>query len=189
MYNMSLWAVFIIGLSLSMDAFSAAVCKGLALCKVKLSQALTVGLYFGFFQALMPLIGYFLASTIAGKIAGYSHYVAFVLLALIGANMIRESIKGDEETCTMSLSFKEMVPIAIATSIDALATGVTFATEGAEIFSSIAIVGVTTFVLSAVGTALGAFVGSRFRKAATIAGGSVLILMGVKILLKGLGVI
>lgn len=186
---MQLWEIFLIGVSLSMDAFAVAVCKGLTLCRVKLSQAITVGLYFGIFQALMPLIGYFLASTVASKIADYSFYIAFALLLLIGANMIREAIKGDDDTCTVSLSFREMVPLALATSIDALAVGVSFALVEVEIFSSVGIIGVTTFVLSALGTALGAFVGSKFRKAATIIGGSVLILMGVKILLEGLGVI
>lgn len=186
---MQLWEIFLIGVSLSMDAFAVAVCKGLTLCRVKLSHAVIVGLYFGIFQALMPLIGYCLASTVASKIADYSFYIAFALLLLIGANMIREAIKGDDDTCTVSLSFREMVPLALATSIDALAVGVSFALVEVEIFSSVGLIGVTTFVLSAVGVALGAFVGSKFRKTATIIGGSVLILMGVKILLEGLGVI
>lgn len=186
---MQLWEIFLIGVSLSMDAFSVAVCKGLTLCRVKLSQAVTVGLYFGIFQAIMPLIGYFLASTVAGKISGYSHYIAFVLLIIIGANMIREAIKEDEDTCTVSLSFKEMVPLSVATSIDALAAGVTFALKGVEIFSSVAIVGITTFTLSGIGVTLGAFVGSKFRKIASIIGGGVLILLGVKILLEGLNII
>ncbi len=186
---MQLWEIFLIGVSLSMDAFAVAVCKGLSLCKVKLSQAVTVGLYFGIFQALMPLIGYFLASTVASKIADYSFYIAFALLLLIGANMIREAIKGEDDTCTVSLSFKEMVPLALATSIDALAVGVSFALIEVEIFSSVGLIGITTFVLSGIGTALGAFVGSKFRKIATIIGGSVLIGMGIKILLEGLKVI
>ena len=148
---MQLWEIFLIGVSLSMDAFAVAVCKGLTLCKVKISQAITVGLYFGIFQALMPLIGYFLASTVASKIADYSFYIAFALLLLIGANMIKEAIKGDDDTCTVSLSFREMVPLALATSIDALAVGVSFALVDVEIFSSVGLIGVTTFVLSAIG--------------------------------------
>ena len=172
-----------------MDACAVAVCKGLTLCKVKFSQAVIVGLYFGIFQALMPLIGYFLASTVASKIADYSFYIAFALLLLIGTNMIKEAIKGDDDACTVSLSFKEMVPFALATSIDALAVGVSFALVEVEIFSSVGIIGVTTFILSAIGTALGAFIGAKFRKIATIVGGSVLILMGTKILLEGLKVI
>ncbi len=187
---MQLWEIFLIGVSLSMDAFAVAVCKGLSLCKVRLSHAVTVGLYFGIFQAAMPLIGYFLASTVASKIADYSFYIAFGLLLLIGANMIREALFGDdEEACSISLSFKEMAPLAVATSIDALAVGVSFALVDVEIFSSVAMIGVTTFVLSGIGVALGAFVGAKFRKAATVTGGSVLILMGVKILLEGLNVI
>lgn len=186
---MSVWDVFITGIALSMDAFAVAVCKGLSLCKVKPSQAVTVGLYFGIFQAAMPLIGYFLASTVASKIADYSFYIAFALLLLIGANMIKEAVKGDDDTCSVSLSFMEMVPLALATSIDALAVGVSFALVEVEIFSSVGIIGVTTFVLSAVGTALGAFIGARFRKIATIVGGSVLVGMGIKILLEGLKII
>lgn len=186
---MSVWDVFITGIALSMDAFAVAVCKGLSLCKVKTSQAVTVGLYFGIFQAAMPLIGYFLASKVASKIEDYSFYIAFALLLLIGANMIKEAVKGDDDTCSVSLSFMEMVPLALATSIDALAVGVSFALVEVEIFSSVGIIGVTTFVLSAVGTALGAFIGARFRKIATIVGGSVLVGMGVKILLEGLKII
>ena len=145
---MQLWEIFLIGISLSMDAFAVAVCKGLSLCKVKLSHVVIVGLYFGVFQAAMPLIGYGLASTVASKIADYSFYIAFALLLLIGANMIKEALGGDDDTCSISLSVKEMVPLALATSIDALAVGVSFALVDVEIFSSVTVIGLTTFVLS-----------------------------------------
>ena len=191
---MKLWELFLIAVSLSADAFAVATCKGLCLRKVKPSHMITVGLYFGIAQALMPLIGYLLASTVASKIADYSFYIAFALLLLIGANMIREAVfEKDEcnccETGSDSLSFKEMFPMAIATSIDALAVGVTFALEGVKILSSVTLIGVTTFVLSSIGVGIGSFIGGKFRKISSIIGGSVLILMGAKILLEGLNVI
>ena len=191
---MKLWELFLIAVSLSADAFAVATCKGLCLSKVKPSHMITVGLYFGIAQALMPLIGYLLASTVASKIADYSFYIAFALLLLIGGNMIREAVfEKDEcdccETGSASLSFKEMFPMAIATSIDALAVGVTFALEGVKIISSVTLIGVTTFVLSSIGVGIGSFIGGKFRKASSIIGGSVLILLGVKILLEGLNVI
>ncbi len=188
---MELWELLAIALSLSADAFAVAVCKGLSLGKVKFSNALTVGLYFGIAQGAMPLIGYFLASTVASRLADYSFYIAFVLLALIGGNMIKETLK-EGDACPVterSLSFKAMMPMAIATSIDALAVGVSFALVDVEIFSSASIIAATTLITSALGVALGAFVGGKFRKAASIVGGTVLILMGLKILLEGLNVI
>lgn len=186
---MELWELFLIAVSLSMDAFAVAVCKGLSLCRVKVHHAVTVGLYFGIFQAVMPLIGYFLASTVAAEIADYSFYIAFVLLCLIGVNMIREALHGDDDTCDVSLTPKTMLPLAVATSIDAMAVGVSFAFLEVEIFSSVSLIGVTTFILSALGVALGSAVGKRFRTTATIIGGAVLTLMGIKILLEGLHVL
>lgn len=184
---MQLWELFLIAVSLSMDAFAVSVCKGLSLKTIKLRHCLAVGLYFGVFQALMPLLGYLLASTVAAKITDYAPYIAFVLLLLIGLNMIREAVKGDEEDCDCcSLSPKAMLPLAVATSIDALAVGISFALLDTPIVSSVLLIGVTTFVISAVGVGLGSFIGSRFRKVASIVGGAVLVLMGVKILLEGL---
>lgn len=186
---MSLWEVFVIGISLSADAFAVSVCKGLSLKKIKLSHAVIAGLYFGIFQAVMPLIGYFLASTVASKIADYSFYIAFILLLLIGSNMIREAIKEEDECLDCSMCPKAMLPLAVATSIDALAVGVSFALVDVEIFSAVSLIGITTFVLSGIGVSLGSFIGSKFRKIASIIGGSVLIIMGTKILLEGLKVI
>jgi len=186
---MPFWELLLIAVSLSMDAFAVAVCKGLTLCKVKLRHGLIVGLYFGVAQAVMPLIGYLLASTVASKIADYSFYIAFVLLLLIGANMIREAIKeGDECPCTdAALSFRAMIPMAVATSIDAMAVGVTFALEGdVKILPAVGVIGLVTLLLCAVGVRFGSFVGSKFRKTASIVGGAVLILLGIKILLEGL---
>ena len=191
---MSFFSLLLIAISLSADAFAVATCKGLCLGRVKIRHAVIVGLYFGVFQALMPLIGYLLASTVASKIADYSFYIAFGLLLLIGANMIREAIFGDDdcECCEVSanaLHPKQMLPLAVATSIDALAVGVTFALEGVKIVPSVTTIGITTFILSAIGVAVGSFIGSKFRKVASIVGGSILVLMGVKILLEGLGVL
>jgi len=189
---MPLWEILTYAVTLSMDAFAVSVCKGLSLCKVKLRHGLIVGLYFGVAQALMPLIGYLLASTVAGKIADYSFYIAFALLLLIGANMIREAIKeGDECPCTdAALSFRAMIPMAVATSIDAMAVGVTFALEGdVKILPAVGIIGLVTLLLCAVGVRFGSFVGSRFRKTASIVGGSVLIFLGIKILLEGLEIL
>ena len=189
---MPIWELLLIALSLSMDAFAVAVCKGLTLCRVKLRHGLIVGLYFGIAQALMPLIGYLLASTVASKIADYSFYIAFALLLLIGGNMIREAVKeGDECPCTdAALSFRTMFPMAIATSIDAMAVGVTFALEGdVEILPAVGVIGLVTLLLCAVGVRFGSFVGSKFRQIASIVGGSVLILLGTKILLEGLDIL
>ena len=166
---MQIWELFLIAVSLSADAFAIATCKGLCLKKITPLHMIVVGLYFGVAQAVMPIIGYFLASTVAAKIADYSFYIAFALLLLIGANMIREAVFEDDEcteckTDVNPISPKEMIPMAIATSIDALAVGVTFALEDVEIFSSAALIGMTTFVLTAIGVGIGSFIGGKFRK-------------------------
>lgn len=186
---MQFWELLLIAISLSMDAFAIAVCKGLTLKRIKLRHCVTIGLYFGIAQAVMPLIGYLLASTVASRIADYSFYIAFILLLVIGGNMIRETIKGEEECTDCALTFKALFPMAIATSIDALAVGVSFALLGVKIVPAVSLIGITTFLLSAIGVRIGSFVGGKFQKVASIAGGAVLIGMGVKILLEGLGVL
>jgi putative Mn2+ efflux pump MntP len=186
---MQFWELLLIAISLSMDAFAIAVCKGLTLKRIKLRHCVTVGLYFGIAQAVMPLIGYLLASTVASRIADYSFYIAFILLLVIGGNMIRETIKGEEECTDCALTFKALFPMAIATSIDALAVGVSFALLDVKIVPAVSLIGITTFLLSAIGVRIGSFVGGKFQKVASIAGGAVLIGMGVKILLEGLGVL
>ena len=179
-----------IGLGLSMDAFAVAVCKGLASPKVKSRHMIVVGLWFGFFQALMPLIGYFVGASFKEYIEAYDHWIALVLLAAIGLNMIREAIWGDEEEVDCSLCVKAMLPMAIATSIDALIAGVTFAMNlEINIFIAVALVGVITFLLSAIGVKVGNLFGARYKSRAELFGGIILVLMGVKILLEHLGVI
>lgn len=186
---MSLADLFIIAVGLSMDAFAVSICKGLSVRKMQLRHALICGVWFGAFQALMPLLGYWLGSGFAGLIGSFGHWVAFVLLALIGANMVRESFGGEEEEVTPDFSPKAMLPLAVATSIDALAVGVSFAAIGTDIVAAVCFIGIITFLLSAAGVKIGNLFGTRYKAAAERAGGVVLILMGLKILLEGLGIL
>lgn len=185
---MSLWELFIIAVGLSMDAFAVSVCKGLSVREVKGKHALTVGLYFGGFQALMPLVGYLLGVNFQSLITDIDHWIAFVLLALIGGNMIRES-RQEEGKVNCSFNFKAMLPLAIATSIDALAIGVTFAFLRVDIVPAVSFIGITTFALAIVGIKVGHAFGCKFRAKAEVFGGVVLILMGMKILLEHLGIL
>lgn len=184
---MGLWELLVIAIGLSMDAFAVSVCKGLSVEKVKLRHGLTVGVYFGGFQALMPLIGYFLGVQFQGLICSIDHWIAFLLLGLIGANMVREAL-GEEEHVDASFSVKAMIPLAVATSIDALAVGVTFAFLQVHMVPAVSFIGVVTFLLSAVGLWVGNIFGARYKAKAEIFGGIVLIAMGIKILLEHLGV-
>ena len=186
--DVSLIELFIIAVGLSMDAFAVSVCKGLSVRKAELKNALCVGIYFGGFQALMPLIGYLLGTQFQTLITSVDHWIAFVLLVLIGGNMVRESFE-EEEKLDASFTPKAMLPLAVATSIDALAMGVTFAFLQVNIAFAVLFIGVTTFVLSAVGLKIGNIFGARFKTLAERFGGAVLILMGVKILLEHLGVL
>ena len=185
---MSLIELFILALGLSMDAFAVSVCKGLSVKQLRLRHALITGLYFGGFQALMPLIGYFLGTQFQSLITDIDHWIAFVLLVLIGSNMIRES-RGESEKLDASFGFKVMLPLAIATSIDALAVGVTFAFLQVQIVAAVSLIGITTFILSAVGVKIGNVFGAKYKSRAELLGGVVLILMGLKILLEHLGVL
>lgn len=186
---MGFWELFLIAVGLSMDAFAVAICKGLSVRKLKFSHMLITGAYFGVFQAVMPLIGYYLGQTFESYITSFDHWIAFVLLSLIGANMIRESFSKEEEEQNASFSFKTMLPLAVATSIDALAVGVTFGLmQGVNIFSAVGLIGVTTLVLSFVGVKIGNVFGSKYKSKAELVGGIILILMGIKILLEHLGV-
>lgn len=183
---MKIWELFLIAVSLSMDAFAISVCKGLSVRRVRLSHGVLAGLYFGGFQALMPLIGYFIGGRFSALIAQFDHWVVFGLLTLIGANMIRESF-GDDEKTDPSFSPLVMLPLALATSIDALAVGVSFAfLPGVAIFSAVALIGATTFVLSFAGVKVGGVFGAKYRSKAELVGGIVLILMGIKILVEQL---
>lgn len=186
---MSLMELFLIAVGLSMDAFAVSICKGLSVKKAQIKHALCVGLYFGGFQALMPLIGYLLGTSFAAQIEQIDHWVAFILLALIGGNMIRESFGEEDEELNDSFSVKTMIPLAVATSIDALATGVAFAALEVNIVPAVLFIGVTTFVLSAAGLKVGNVFGAKYKSKAELFGGVVLVLMGLKILLEHLGIL
>lgn len=190
---MSISELLLIAVGLSMDAFAVSICKGLATKKVGVKHMLIVGLWFGGFQALMPLIGYLLGTAFEQYITSFDHWIAFALLTLIGANMLREAFsKDEEESAGASLSFGTMLVLALATSIDALAVGITltFLVEsiGYLIFAVLSI-GIITFILSAIGVRVGNLFGVKYKKGAVISGGAILILLGVKILLEHLGVI
>ena len=188
---MSLWELFIIAVGLSMDACAVSICKGLSVKKVTLGHAAICGGYFGAFQALMPVIGFVLGVQFRDLITGIDHWIALILLGLIGANMIREALSKDEEEVDCSFCFRAMLPLAVATSIDALAVGVTFAVMdiGSKILFAVVFIGVVTFVLSAIGVKIGNLFGMKFKSKAELFGGVVLILMGLKIFLEDLGII
>lgn len=182
--------LLLLGVGLSMDAFAVSVCKGLAMKKATLKAELTCGVWFGGFQALMPLIGFYLGTLFAEAIQAFDHWVAFGLLALIGGNMLKEAFGEEEECPCADLSVRTMFLMAVATSIDALAVGISLAMVGdVNIWAAVSLIGVTTFALSAVGVAVGNVFGSRYEKKAEMAGGIILILLGVKILLEHLGVL
>ncbi len=186
---MSILELFILAVGLSMDAMAVAICKGLSVRKLKPAHAVITGLYFGGFQAGMPLIGYLLGTQFEKYVVSVDHWIAFVLLSLIGANMIKESFGAAEEV-NASFSPKAMLPMAVATSIDALAVGVTFAfLPDTNIGAAVAFIGVITLALSALGVWIGHIFGARFKCKAERLGGIVLILMGLKILLEHLGVL
>ena len=190
---MTLTELFIIAVGLSMDAFAVSVCKGLSVRKATVRQALIVGAYFGGFQALMPAIGYVLGSQFSDLIVAIDHWIAFVLLGLIGGNMIREALSREEACCCAehdeSFAFKTMLPLAVASSIDALAMGVTFAFLQVNIIAAVMFIGVITFTLSAIGLKVGKVFGAKFKNKAELLGGVVLVLMGTKILLEHLGIL
>ena len=185
---MGLGELFLLAVGLSMDAFAVSVCKGLALGRVSLRQMLLVGAWFGGFQALMPALGYFLGAQFQEYIVNIDHWIAFVLLSFIGINMIREAL-GDEEETDGNLGFKAMLMMAIATSIDALAVGITFAFLKVQIFFAVLFIGLTTFIISTCGVKIGNIFGLKYKSKAEFLGGAILIALGVKILLEHLGII
>lgn len=180
--------LLLIAVGLSMDAFAVSVCKGLSVHRLEKKQMLIVGLYFGGFQALMPVLGYIVGSRFENLIVSIDHWIAFALLGIIGLNMIKEAFDEDEEL-NDDFGVKTMSMLAVATSIDALAVGVTFAFLQVNIVSAAALIGLTTFGLSALGVCIGHKFGAKYKKNAELAGGVILILMGTKILLEHLGVI
>jgi len=184
---MELWELFMIAVGLAMDAFAVSICKGLSVPQSKYRHCLIAGLYFGGFQGFMPLAGYLLGTGFSDMIERIDHWIAFFLLGFIGLNMIKESRSCCEEDLDASFTFHAMLPLAIATSIDALAVGVTFAFLKVKIIPAVTFIGIITFILSAFGVKLGNAVGCKYKSKAELAGGIVLIVMGCKILLEHLG--
>jgi putative Mn2+ efflux pump MntP len=186
---MNITELILLAIGLAMDAFAVAICKGLASPKITVKNALTVGLWFGGFQALMPFIGYLVGMRFAAYITAIDHWIAFILLVLIGGNMIREALKGDAEDVNPSLGISTMLVLALATSIDALAVGITFAfLPDTNIVFAIAIIGVITCLISICGMKIGNIFGTKYKAKAEFAGGAILVLLGIKILLEHLGV-
>lgn len=187
---MILLDIFIIAFALSMDAFAVSICKGVCVKKIKLKHSIITGLYFGAFQAFMPLIGYYTGSLFENFIKSIDHWISFILLILIGINFIKESKEPfNKSECDVSFSFKSMIPFAIATSIDALAVGITLIFADVNIFISILIIGVTTFILSAIGVKIGNNFGIKYKSKSEFLGGIVLIIIGFKILFEHLELI
>ena len=187
---MGIGELLLLAVGLSMDAFAVSICKGLSVKKAGLKQMATCGIWFGGFQALMPLIGFFLGALFYDAISSFDHWVAFGLLALIGINMLREALSKGEEEANDDMSIKTMFVMAVATSIDALAVGISLAMAGnVNIWAAIACIGVITFLMSGLGVKIGNVFGAKFEKKAEAAGGVILILLGLKILLEHLGVL
>ena len=190
---MGIGELFLLAVGLSMDAFAVSVCKGLAMPRATFKGQMTCGVWFGGFQALMPTIGFFLGAMFADAIVAFDHWIAFGLLAIIGANMLKEALENDCDCCEghdADMSVKTMFVMAVATSIDALAVGISLAMAGnVNIWMAAVLIGITTCVLSAMGVKIGNVFGSRFEKKAQIAGGCILILLGLKILLEHLGIL
>ncbi|MBQ8835179.1 MAG: manganese efflux pump [Oscillospiraceae bacterium] len=192
---MGLSELLLLALGVSMDAFAVSICKGLAMKKATLKAGLTCGVWFGGFQALMPLIGFFLGTLFAEAIQAVDHWVAFILLGIIGVNMLKEALEKEEEGCgceeqNADLSVKTMFVMAVATSIDALAVGISLAMAGnVNIVMAVLLIGAFTCVMSTIGVKVGNVFGSRFEKKAQLAGGVILILLGLKILLEHLGIL
>ncbi len=186
--KMDIFELFVLAVGLSMDAFAVSICKGLSLGEISKKHMCLAGVWFGGFQALMPIIGYLLGSIFADKITKYDHWIAFVLLGFIGGNMVRESL-GGEENVDSSMDVRSMFLLAVATSIDALAVGVTFAFLAVPVIPAVSFIGVVTFLFSAAGIKIGSVFGTKYHAKAEFCGGIVLILIGLKILLEGLGIL
>lgn len=183
---MTLFEIILVGVGLSMDAFAVSICKGLSMKKLKWKNAVIVGAYFGLFQAIMPLSGYLLGTTFSDLVISIDHWIAFILLTTIGGKMLKEAYSNNEEDENDKLDFKTMVILAVATSIDALAIGITFAFFEINIIKAISIIGFLTFTISAIGVIIGNKFGHKFQEKAEIVGGAILILIGLKILVEHL---
>lgn len=178
--------LLLLSIGLAMDAFAVSICKGISMKKMNWKKAVIIGIYFGGFQALMPVIGYFLGTAFESIITNIDHWVAFILLGIIGGNMIKESFGNESENCNDDVGFKTMLILAIATSIDALAVGITFAFLKVNLVAAISMIGVITFALSVVGTKIGNRFGDKYESKAELVGGIILVLLGIKILLEHL---
>ena len=186
---MGIIELIVLSIGLAMDAFAVAICKGLSMTKMKWKNACIIGMYFGGFQALMPLIGYLLGISFQNQIVNIDHWIAFILLGAIGINMIKEAVSKDCEKQNDSIKFKDMLILAVATSIDALAVGITFAFLKVNIWLAISLIGIITFIISILGVKIGNIFGDKYEKKAEFAGGLILILLGVKILLEHLDIL
>ncbi|MGM9578942.1 MAG: manganese efflux pump MntP family protein [Evtepia sp.] len=185
---MGFWELLLLAVGLSMDAFAVSICKGLAMDRVTLKKACIPGLWFGGFQGGMPLLGWLLGSRFTSYITSVDHWIAFILLGILGFNMLREAKNGEAEEADASLGFRVMLAMAVATSIDALAVGITFAFLEVNILPAVSFIALVTFLFSAAGVKIGSLFGTRFKAKAEALGGIILILLGVKILLEHLGV-
>ena len=184
---MSIIEIALIGVGLAMDAFAVSICKGLAMRRMNYKKAIIITAFFGVFQALMPALGYVLGTTFANKIAAIDHWIAFILLALIGANMIKEALSSDDDECQDdSLRLGDLIMLSIATSIDALAVGITFAFFNVSLLLSVSMIGIITFIICVIGVKVGNVFGEKYKSKAELAGGLILIVMGAKILIDHL---
>ena len=182
--SMRILEIILIGIGLAMDAFAVSVCKGLSMKKLKWENVFLIATYFGSFQAFMPLIGYFLGTTFQNLVTAISHWIAFAVLAFIGGNMIKESFQGQKNLENDSIHMRNMILLAVATSLDALAVGITFAFFKINVFLAIVIIGIITFLLSVVGVLIGRLFGDKLQNKAEMLGGIILIMIGIKILLE-----
>ena len=183
---MGLIELCILSIGLAMDAFAVSVCKGLSMIRMKWKNAIIIGAYFGYFQALMPALGYLLGYNFQDRISNIDHWIAFILLGVIGINMIKEAISKENDVHNDSVKFKDMIVLAIATSIDALAVGITFAFLNVNLILAISLIGIITFIISVLGVKVGNIFGDKYEKKAEFAGGIILIFLGIKILVEHL---
>lgn len=181
--------ILLLGVGLSMDAFAVSICKGLSMKKMSWKKAIIIALYFGVFQAIMPIIGYFLGNTFENFVTSFDHWIAFILLALIGGNMIKESFDNEDDKKNDKVDFKTMIILAVATSIDALAVGITFAFFNVNLLLASFIIGIVTFTISCFGVKIGNRFGDKYQNKAELMGGVILVLLGTKILLEHLNII
>ena len=181
--------LLLLSIGLAMDAFAVSVCKGISMKKMNWKKAIVIGLYFGGFQALMPTIGYFLGTAFQSLITSIDHWIAFILLGIIGGGMIKEAFEDDKENVNDDVGFKTMIILAIATSIDALAVGITFAFLNVNLILAVSLIGIITFIISVIGTKIGNRFGDKYERKAEMVGGIILIFLGIKILLEHIGII